>query len=289
MKRTLSIQNETGLLKAVILGIGEDQGGELDINPVSKWHKENGTYPTQEAIIQEIQTVEKALINAGVEVLRPSNLPRIEQIFTRDIGFVIEDRFVIANMLEPVRQPEIRGIEWIIDQIDPSQIIKLPPDARVEGGDVIVYNEHVFVGISKRTNRAGFEYLQSQFPNKNFHPIELLVTDDHTTNILHLDCTFQPVGQDMAILYEDGFHNRPEVIYSLFSQEKLIKVTQQEMNQMFPNIFSISPNQVLIEKSFKRLSKELKSRGIEPIEVSYSETSKLSGLLRCSTLPLYRL
>ena len=289
MKRTLSIQNETGLLKAVILGIGEDQGGELDINPVSKWHKENGTYPTQEAIIQEIQTVEKALIHAGVEVLRPVNLPRIEQIFTRDIGFVIEDRFVIANMLEPVRQPEIRGIEWIIDQIDPSQIIKLPPDARVEGVDVIVYNEHVFVGISKRTNRAGFEYLQSQFPNKNFHPIELLVTDDHTTNILHLDCTFQPVGQDMAILYEDGFHNRPEVIYSLFSQEKLIKVTQQEMNQMFPNIFSISPNQVLIEKSFKRLSKELKSRGIEPIEVSYSETSKLSGLLRCSTLPLYRL
>jgi N-dimethylarginine dimethylaminohydrolase len=289
LKRTLSIQNETGLLKAVILGIGEDQGGELDINPVSKWHKENGTYPTQEAIIQEIQTVEKALIHAGVEVLRPSNLPRIEQIFTRDIGFVIEDRFVIANMLEPVRQPEIRGIEWIIDQIDPSQIIKLPSDARVEGGDVIVYNEHVFVGISKRTNRAGFEYLQSQFPDKNFHPIELLVTDDHTTNILHLDCTFQPVGQDMAILYEDGFHNRPEVIYSLFSQEKLIKVTQQEMNQMFPNIFSISPNQVLIEKSFKRLSKELKSRGIEPIEVSYSETSKLSGLLRCSTLPLYRL
>ena len=37
---------------------------------------------------------------------------------------------------------------------------------------------------------------------------------------------------------------KPEVIYDLFPEEKLIKVNQEEMNQMFPNIFSISTKKV---------------------------------------------
>ncbi len=289
MSRQLSINSETGTLKTVVLGIGENQGEELEINPVSKMHKENGTYPTEEAIIAEIQTVEDAIASEGIEVLRPTNMPRREQIFTRDIGFVIEDKFVIANMLEPVRQAEIIGIKWLLDEIGGKNIINIPDGARVEGGDVIVHHDHVFVGISKRTNKEGYEFLKSQFPNKQFHAIELIVTDDPKTNILHLDCTFQPVGEDMAIIYEDGFKTVPTTIFELFAEDKLIKVSQEEMNQMFPNIFSISPKKVLVEKTFTRLIKELNKRNIETLEVSYTETSKLSGLLRCSTLPLYRI
>lgn len=288
MSRKLLINSETGSLKTVVLGIGHDQGEELEINPVSKMHKENGTYPTEKAIIAEIQTVEDALKKEGIEVLRPANMPRREQIFTRDIGFVIEDKFVVANMLEPVRQAEIIGIKWLLDEIGSLKIVRIPDNARVEGGDVIVHHDHVFVGISKRTNLAGFEFLKSQFPNKQFHAIELTVTDDPKTNVLHLDCTFQPVGKDLAILYPEGFRVSPKAIYEVFPEEKLIKVTQEEMNRMFPNIFSVSPKRVLVERTFKRLIEELNKRGIETIEVSYTETSKLSGLLRCSTLPLTR-
>ena len=57
---------------------------------------------------------------------------------------------------------------------------------------------------------------------------------------------------------------------------------------MFPNIFSISPTKIAIEKGFTRLKDELLGRGYEVFEVDYSETSKLGGLLRCSTLPLKR-
>ena len=57
---------------------------------------------------------------------------------------------------------------------------------------------------------------------------------------------------------------------------------------MFPNIFSVGPNDVIVEKGFTRLIQELENRGINCHKVKYSETSKLSGLLRCSTLPLFR-
>lgn len=270
------------------MGIGTEKGQPYDINPASKWHKENGTYPTEESIIEEIATVAKALEKEGIEVLRPKNTRGRDQIFSRDIGFVIDDKFVIANMLEPIRQPEIEGIQWIIDEIDEKQIVRIPKGATVEGGDVIVHHEHVFVGISKRTNMAGFEYLRSQFPNKTFHAVPVKITDHHLTNILHLDCTFQPIGKDMAIIYEDGFKDKPEIIYEIFPENKLIKVSRDEMNQMYPNIFSISSKKVLVEKSFTRLISELNQRDIETIPVKYAETSKLSGLLRCSTLPLLR-
>ena len=57
---------------------------------------------------------------------------------------------------------------------------------------------------------------------------------------------------------------------------------------MFPNIFSISPSKIVLEQGFERLKAGLTKRGYEVFEVRYSETSKLSGLLRCSTLPLKR-
>jgi len=35
-QRSVFIQNETNLLRSVVLGIAHDQGDQLDINPVSK-------------------------------------------------------------------------------------------------------------------------------------------------------------------------------------------------------------------------------------------------------------
>lgn len=284
----LNITSETNSLKTVILGIGTDQGKPYEINPVAKMHKEQGTYPTPEAIQDEIAEAKAALEKVGVEVIQPDNLSNQKQIFTRDIGFVIDDKFVVANMKEPLRQGEIEGINKVLDQINPESIIRIPEGATIEGGDVLICGNHVLVGISKRTNRAGFEYVQSQFPNKQFHALELVVSDDPAVNVLHLDCAFQPVGDRYAIFYEEGFAQRPDIIFELFEEENLIKVNQDEKNSMFPNVFSIGPKDVLIEKDFSRLIKELELRGIQCHPVKYSETSKLSGLLRCSTLPLIR-
>lgn len=284
----LNITSETNRLKTVILGIGTDQGKPYEINPVAKMHKQQGTYPTEADITAEIAGAKTALENAGVEVIQPSNLPDKKQIFTRDIAFVIDDKFIVANMKEPLRQGEIKGLEFVLEQIKPEDIIRIPEGATIEGGDVLVHGNHVFVGISKRTNYEGFEFVKSQFPNKQFHALELVVSDDPKVNILHLDCTFQPVGEGFAIFYEEGFLKRPDILFDLFPEDKLIRINQQEKYEMFPNIFSIGPKDVLIEKNFTRLINELELRGITCHPVKYSETSKLSGLLRCSTLPLIR-
>lgn len=284
----INIQNETSTLHSVILGIADDMGPPLDINPVSKSHIESGTYPTQGDIQRELLTVEKALKAEGVKVYRPQNIKGTDQIFTRDIGFVIDDKFVISNMKESVRAKELPGIKAVLADIPESHILIPPKEATIEGGDVIVHNEHVLIGISKRTNWAGFEFIKEAFPNKQVHALPLVVTDMPDTNILHLDCAFQPVGDQYAIIYPEGFKSKPEIIYEIFGSENLLEVDIDQKQRMFPNVFSISPKKVLVEEHFTELIKALEVRGIKAIQVKYQETSKLSGLLRCSTLPLSR-
>ena len=285
---SLFVNDETSPLEAVVLGIGQDMGAPLDINPVSKFHMDNGTYPTEQDIMREIDTFEKVLTSQGITVYRPELLPHTDQIFTRDIGFVIEDKFIVANMLEAARQRELPGIQYLLNGVKTNDTLKPPPAARVEGGDVILWGEHIFVGISHRTNIGGYEFLKTAFPKKHVHALPLVVSDNPDAHVLHLDCTFQPVGTDQAIIYHDGFAEKPEILYELFPAEKLIEVNLDEKTRMFPNVFSIGPDKVVVERTFVRLKEALEDRGFQVFEVDYTETSKLSGLLRCSTLPLRR-
>ena len=283
----IEIHDETSQLETVILGIAESYGVEKQSsnNPKSMFHRKNGTYPKEEDVLLEVKSFEDALVANGVQVLRPTNIQDQNQIFTRDIGFVIGDFFIKANMKKESRKVEINGISHITNSF---KILTPPDDAFIEGGDIVLWKDYIFVGKSDRTNDAGYEFLKQNFKSKKVVQIPLFVSDDYQTNVLHLDCAFQPIGDDFAIFYADGFSVRPDALLDCFKKENLIQVNQQQMIDMYPNIFSISQSKVVIEKSFVELKTKLLQKGFDVIEVNYSETSKLRGLLRCSTLPLKR-
>ncbi len=283
------VNNETATLESVILGIGTDRSEPRKINPMIIKHIANNTAPTEKNILKEIKTFEEVLLNNGVEVLRPKNLSKVNQVFTRDIGFVIEDYFFISNMKNASRATELLGIKHHLREMNTSKQIVLPKGITVEGGDVILWNDFVFIGIGDRTSANAIDFIQNIFPHKKVLGFDLVVDKKNADkHILHLDCAFQPIGKDEAIIYLNGFKKRPKELLKLFPKAKRIEVNLEEKNQMFPNIFSISPSKIVIERGFKRLKGSLKERGYEVFEVDYKEISKLSGLLRCSTLPVRR-
>lgn len=287
----IEIHDETSQLEMVVLGIGTEYGTrEKSINPKSNKHLEEGTFPLEEEILREITEFEEVLIKNGVIVFRPQNIKDLNQIFSRDIGFVIDDTFVAPRMSRERGEKEIEGIKYLIDLMQPSKVIRendMPKDVVIEGGDVILYDNKIFVGKSKRTNDAGFKFIKQTFPDKEVIQIVIHASENAEENILHLDCAFQPIGKDYAIIYEDGIAE-PNKIKKYFKTEDLISVSKKQAYRMFPNIFSISPRKIVIEKRFFELKHKLLQRNFEVIEVNYAETSKLSGLLRCSTLPLKR-
>ena len=136
----LNIKNETSRLRAVVLGSAVNNGptptAEEAYDPKSLEHILAGTYPIESDMVAEMDAFDKVLKKYNVTVFRPEMIENYNQIFTRDIGFVIDDVFVKSNIL-PDRERELDAIQYIIDQIDPKKVVRPPAEVHIEGGDVM--------------------------------------------------------------------------------------------------------------------------------------------------------
>ncbi len=301
----LNVKNETSRLKAVVLG----QPGSLGKTPTTAQTYDaksyesvmQGGYPSEEAVYKEMSAFEKVLLKYDVQVFRPWTLENCNQVFARDVAFVIDDKIINSNII-PDREDEKEAYEIVYDQIHYNKIFNLPEKAHVEGGDILLLNELVFVGLytgsdysnlkTARTNEYAFHFLKEIFPEKQFIPLEVR---KHDTNphqgILHLDCTFMPVSNGKALVYKDGFRFSKdyETVLDIFGKENIFEISREEMYNMNCNVFSISSDIIVSEQNFVRLNNHLEQVwGLTVEKIPYHEISKMGGLLRCSTLPLVR-
>ena len=300
----LHVQDETSRLRAVVLGTAESNGPtpkpEEAYDPKSLEHIKAGTYPIEADMVPEMSAFETVLKKYGVTVFRPQLIPDYNQIFTRDIGFVIDNIFIKSNIL-PDRERELDAIQYVIDQIQPTQVVRPPEEVHIEGGDVMLWENYIFVGtykgsdykdyITARTNMHGVEYLRKLFPNKIVKEFDLVKSKiEARDNALHLDCCFQPVGKNKAIIYKRGFREEADYLFllQLFGKDNLFHIKRKEMYHMYSNVFSIAPDVVVSERKFTRLNNWLRKNGFTVEEIPYAEIAKQEGLLRCSTLPLSR-
>lgn len=300
----LNVKNETSLLRAVVLGTAKSNGptpkASEAYDPKSLEHILAGTYPDEKDMIDEMESFNQVFQKYDVKVYRPEVIENYNQIFSRDIGFVIDDVFIKSNIL-PDRERELDAIQYVIDQIDPLKVTRPPEEVHIEGGDVMLWNDHIFIGtykgsdykdyITARTNTQGVQYIKDLFPNKIVKEFDLVKSKiEPRDNALHLDCCFQPVGTDKGIIYKSGFREEADYMYlvNLFGKENLFHIEREEMYHMNSNVFSIAPDVVVSEKNFTRLNNWLRENGFTVEEIPYAEISKQEGLLRCSTLPLIR-
>lgn len=301
----LNIKNETSRLREVVLGLPTSNGPVPSLKETfdAKSYESvlNGVYPKEEDITREMEAFNAVLEKYDVKVHRPALVKNCNQVFSRDVGFVIDDKIIVSNII-PDRQEEIDAYENIYSQIHYKQIYNLPESVHVEGGDVVLYNGTIFLGQydfpdysqvkTARTNRLALDYLSMIFPDKKIVPLNLRKDDKNPREgILHLDCTFMPVGRNKLIIYKNGFLNPRDAdhIIESFGRENVFEITTEEMYWMNTNIFSISEDVVVTEEHFTRLNDHLRNVwGMTVETVPYREISKMGGLLRCSTLPLRR-
>lgn len=130
----------------------------------------------------------------GIEVTELSPNPHLnEHVFTRDTAFVIDDQLFVASMNEEVRQGETEQLkEWLHEQSVPFQ---KGLEGSIEGGDVIIDGDTIWVGLSGRTTFDAVKDLQRRLPSYNVRPLRL--KDD----ILHLDYVFNILSEDTALVY----------------------------------------------------------------------------------------
>lgn len=288
MKKTFSQFNETDTLKTVIIGRWEGFHEDEKYSNVLNEKRDN---PSTNQLKTEFEAFQKALEENGVEVLIPEYVGKFlyDQITPRDVATVIGNQIVICNMSNSSRKYEIAGIFPLIrDYVgdEPTMLIA-PVDCLIEGGDIMVDKGRMIVGLSQRTNIKGYEWLLDNFTNK-MEVIPVYLTDlKKEEKVLHLDCAFNPVGENSALIYMDGIKPIPD----FFEKEyDLIRVNKDEQQALATNVFSISKDLVIARDhpQSKRVVGEMRQRGIEVIEIPFDGAPSTGGSFRCCTLPLVR-
>lgn len=287
---TFSQFSETDTLKKVI--IGRHQGyaeDEAYIEIVNEEQKKG--LPQQGQLKEEFENFRNTLEERGVEVLIPERVgPFVyDQLTPRDIGVTIGDRFLICNMVKASRRYEVAGVFRYINQMQGKEpAIALPPDQDilVEGGDILVDKGNIFVGLSQRTTERGFEYLDDQFgADFNLIPVRCRSLEEGQ-NVLHLDCTFNCIGEDHALIYAEGFQVIPEEM----RQYRWIEVSAEEQGLLGTNVLSLDKKTIISRDhpKLKNLNNRIREEGFEVIEIPFDGAPATGGSFRCCTLPLVR-
>ena len=299
----VKVDNEYSALKSVILGLAEDMGDPPKVfdvyDPRSLYHIKNNSYPSEVDVKKDVESFYRILIKHNVDVLRPDNIKNCNQVFARDLGFTISNIFFQSNIV-PNREEELVGVSGIINNLD-AGVVKLPDYMHIEGGDVVIHNDKLFIGtysgedyselITARTNQESISYLEKMIPSKEIMSINIKKSNtDVFENVLHLDCCFQPIGKRKAIICPDSFVNKSDVEYLIgyFGKKNTYLAYGQEAYMLISNLLVISPEVIVSDKRFSKINTWLERNDFLVEKISYENVSKMSGLFRCSTLPLLR-
>jgi len=230
------------------------------------------------ALKQHKDFVEKMRVH-GIDVITLSaNETYPEQVFTRDIGFTLGNQTFVAEMASSIRQGEETILErWLDTHHLPFEKLS---EHYIEGGDVIIDGNTVFVGLGERTSKHAISHIQTDLPDYQIIPIPF------NPKYLHLDCIFNILSPTDALIFPQAFSAK--TVEMLAKRYHLIKVSPEEQFTMGTNVLSIGNKKVFSLPMNKEVNEKMRAEGYEIIEVDFSEIIKSGGSFRCCTMPIER-
>lgn len=279
----ININDEYSKLKSVVVSSAEYYNDKVLAinNETIKYYSENGGVPTKESMLLEQKRFWKVLKEFGVNVLVADQVDGAKgQMFTRDLAFSIGNKFFISNMKKENRKLAINGWNNIISKIEQKNIIKVPSDIYLEGGDVLVDGKTIYVGISERTNSSGVNFLKNILGEEyQIVPLKL------KPKFLHLDVVLTIINPNLILVYKDGLE---EESYKLLDKYNKIEINKKEQFELATNVFVVDPKTIIMNASHKRIKEELQKLDLNVISLDLTETAKLGGAFRCTTCPIER-
>jgi len=256
----------------------------------------------------ERDTLARVFEKHGVEVLRPRLLTKWEKeaggksgysnSYVRDPWFVVGNAVIEGSLRFPHRRKEVLPSRDIFKsevypaacsyvavpqpEIMPLDVDNGGPGPFIEGGDVLVYGRHVFVGNSGRASTPlGVEWLRKLIAPQGY----TVETVRLKPNILHLDCAMGLVREGLFVVYEDGFLDG---IPRSLKDWTRIPVTMEEAMSLGTNGLPITPDVYVTDPAFRRIGDAVAKQGVAVEYVEFDISRSFGGAFRCSTQTLWR-
>jgi len=211
-----------------------------------------------------------ALENCGLEVLTlPADEKFPDSTFIEDIALFTPHCAVVTNPGAPSRNGEISLIKETLSDFF-SRIEKIHSPGTLEAGDVMMVEDHYYIGLSERTNEEGARQLIEILNNYGLNGSVIKLE-----KVLHLKTGVSYLERNnLAACGEFLIH--PE-----FQNYNLIEIDDDE--SYAANCLWIN-DKVLVPAGFPKTKKRISDAGYFTIEVDLSEFRKLDGGLSCLSL-----
>jgi len=191
-----------------------------------------------------------------------------DSCFVEDTAVVFGKKAVICNLSVKSRVKEVVDVAKVLEELKETHYIK--PPATIDGGDVLVVEDRVLVGLSARTNQHAIQQLRDILEKSH---AEIVPVKAH--NILHLKSACTYLGDNQVILSRGHFDT--DVLQGL----KKIVVPRGE--EYAADCLAINGT-ILIAKGYPKTKKLIEREGFLVDELDMSEFRKGEGALTCLSI-----
>ncbi len=191
-----------------------------------------------------------------------------DSVFVEDTAVVLKDLAIITRPGAPSRRPEVRSVARALEPYRDLAFIE--PPGTVDGGDVLALDNTLYVGLTRRSNRAGAGQLRALLSPRGYTVFMVEVA-----GCLHLKSAVTRVASGTLLV------NRDRVDAGMFHGMSFVDVDPGEPHAA--NALLVG-NTVVLPSAFPRTRSLLEEKGIEVVALDISELAKAEGGVTCCSL-----
>ena len=233
--------------------------------------EDRGGDPDAAAFQSEHDAYVAALRAAGAQVTVLDPLEEFpDSVFVEDAALCLAGKAIALRPGAPSRFGETAAIRPAL-KAALGEVLDLPGDGFVDGGDILVSDDEAFVGLSARTDEAGYEALKSVLADLGYG-----IRKVHTpAEILHFKT-------DCGLLdSETIFATRALAATGCFEGYRVIEAPEGE--EAAANLIRFN-DAVFISSGYPRARDLLTDKGYKVVELSTHEAARVDGGLSCMSL-----
>ena len=219
--------------------------------------------------VAEHAVYEETLRSCGATIVHAPAEPALpDAVFVEDTALVFAETAVMTRPGAPVRRREVESMANVLSAYRPLFVIQ--PPGTLDGGDVMVVGQKIYVGLSSRTNHEGFAQLDTHLSEWGYEVIPVPLT-----GCLHLKSAVTQVADNLLLI------NDRWVSPECFGSMGMVTVAPGEPDAANALLIGAS---VIYPTHHPATAERLDRAGVRVVSVPCGELAKAEGGVTCCSV-----